>query len=376
MNNFKIKTKVPKVWIISDTHLGVRSNSNEWITNIENYFTEFFIPLVKEKSTTDDILIHCGDVFDSRQSINLLVMNLGIKVFGELSKYFKEIHVICGNHDIYKKKSNDVNSLKMLTWNQKIHVHESNSILNIINSEGLPIKLGLMPWHDSFEEQHESIDTFTRNKTDYLFCHTDIQDANFNRHVKVEHGNTVETYKSIIKVFSGHIHYRQELSNVIFVGSPYEMTRSDIGNAKGIYVLDTNTGNLEFIQNTYSPKFKKINLETLCEWDLDHLKEQIHNSYLDVLIPEYLANTFNLDSLIGLIEDTVYKRISYKIVGDNEINELEMSDEEQSDFNLKDLIIEYISDVLKVDDTKKESLTRHALECYNIAISKSAPNED
>ena len=41
--------KAKRVWFITDTHLGVRNSSNEWIDIIDSYFHDFFFPLIKEQ---------------------------------------------------------------------------------------------------------------------------------------------------------------------------------------------------------------------------------------------------------------------------------------------------------------------------------------
>ena len=66
-----------RVFLISDTHFGIRSNSREWMDIIESYFYDFFIPLLKKEGRPGDIIVHCGDTFDSRQSLNLYILNKG-----------------------------------------------------------------------------------------------------------------------------------------------------------------------------------------------------------------------------------------------------------------------------------------------------------
>ena len=38
-----------RLWMITDTHLGVRNSSEEWIQIMRKYFFEWFIPLVKKE---------------------------------------------------------------------------------------------------------------------------------------------------------------------------------------------------------------------------------------------------------------------------------------------------------------------------------------
>src|SRR5574343_417982 len=90
-----------RTFLISDTHFGVRNSSNEWMEIQKEYFYNFLIPLLKKESKKGDILIHCGDVFDSRQSINLFVMNFALEIFEELAKILPVI-ILLGNHDIAK----------------------------------------------------------------------------------------------------------------------------------------------------------------------------------------------------------------------------------------------------------------------------------
>jgi len=72
--------KAKRVWFITDTHLGVRNSSNEWIDIIDSYFHDFFFPLIKKHYKPGDVLVHLGDWYDSRQSVNLRVLNLGVQI--------------------------------------------------------------------------------------------------------------------------------------------------------------------------------------------------------------------------------------------------------------------------------------------------------
>ena len=79
-------SEAKRAWLITDTHLGVRNSSQEWLQIMKEFFYDFFIPLVKKEKKPGDILIHCGDVFDSRHSLNLFVLNEAIQIFEDLSK--------------------------------------------------------------------------------------------------------------------------------------------------------------------------------------------------------------------------------------------------------------------------------------------------
>ena len=58
-------------------------------------------------------------------------------------------------------------------------------------------------------------------------------------------------------VLSGHFHQRSHKDNIWYLGSPFEQTWIDYGEERGFHILDTETLNLEFVQNPHK-MFAKI----------------------------------------------------------------------------------------------------------------------
>jgi hypothetical protein len=98
-------------------------------------------------------------------------------------------------------------------------------------------KMFFLPWVEKHEEIKEIIQD-PKNASDVLFCHTDIRGLSFNRFTKIEEGTEAEVFKSHKRVYSGHIHYAQKTSNIRMLGCPYELTRSDSGNQKSVWLYD------------------------------------------------------------------------------------------------------------------------------------------
>ena len=242
-----MEVNAKRVWLISDTHFGVRSNSREWMDIIEDFFTKQFIPLLKEHGRPGDIVVHCGDTFDSRQSINLYVMNKAITIMEKITEIMP-LYTIVGNHDIFMKYSNDINSMKIFKHMSDITVFEEPTML--YTQEGK--KLFFLPWVEEHDEL-VSIIKDPRNSADVLFCHSDVKGLSFNRYVKIEEGTDIETFGGYNRVYSGHIHYAQKLKNLRMLGTPYELTRSDMGNTKSIWLLDLETNEEQCWENTVSP---------------------------------------------------------------------------------------------------------------------------
>jgi len=271
-----------RAWMITDTHLGVRNNSIEWLEIMKEYFQNFFIPLLKREKKEGDFLVHVGDVFDSRHSLNLLVMNEGISIFEEISKIMP-IVIILGNHDIYKKNSNDVNSVKILKWIPNIKVLEEPEVIVISGK-----KLLFMPWRAGHAEELECIQN---NPADFMFCHTEMQGLKFNKSTTIETGLDMKEIKNFRKVYAGHIHFAQQKGNFRMLGCPYPMTRSDINNEKGIWCLDLITEEEHYFPNDVSPKFIRMIFEKVLEMEEKEAKEYFKNNFVDILVdPKWSLN--------------------------------------------------------------------------------------
>lgn len=308
--SFHAKTEkypdIKRFFIISDTHFGVRSNSIEWMEIQKDYFKSWFIPHIKKMYKPGDALIHCGDVFDSRQSMNLKVMNMAMEIFEEISKIMP-VFMICGNHDIYYKTSNSVNSIKMFNWLPNVHVYEEPVLLEINN--GISTAL-LMPWQDSHDDESQIIQN---NEADYLFCHTDFRGVKFNARVDVEDGNEIESVNQFKRVYSGHIHYAQKNQNIRMVGCPYPLTRSDNGNVKHFWILNFENDTEEGTVNNHSPKFVKIKLEKALETTYEDMKLYVDNNFVDILVNSSWAAHFPFSSFLEAFANIKYRKLNYII---------------------------------------------------------------
>jgi DNA repair exonuclease SbcCD nuclease subunit len=336
-----------RIWFITDTHLGIRNSSNTWIEIMEDYFHNFFIPLVEKHWKPGDVLFHLGDVYDSRQSINLRVLNSGVNIFEKLSKIFGDgVHIIAGNHDCYGRNSNDINSLTSLKWIPGIKIYTEPQKIKIG-----PAEILLMPWRKDHIAEKECVKEF--GGADYLFCHADIQGLKFNKFVEIENGVDLMEFKNFKKVYSGHIHYAQRVSNVVMLGSPYSLTRSDIGNEKGIVLLDLNTGEETFFANDYSPKFLKIKFDAILNMTVPELKDLVRNNFIDVLISSNHIVKAPINSFLEMVDG--YRNIDfYPYNNRNEEDLLEGKDSSSygENFDLIKFVREYIDSLPYEQDTR------------------------
>lgn len=354
-----------RIWMIADTHVGCRQNSVLWLNLIESYFYDFFIPLVKREYREGDVLVHLGDVFDNRQSINLAAQHLVIKLFEDLTKIFPEIHVLVGNHDIMKKNSNDITSIDCIKYIPNVNIHKEPKLLDYELG-----KCFLMPWRRDREHEIETVATIP-DDVKYVFCHTETQGVQLGPNNKVlsEHGNVVSVFNKFKRVYSGHIHYRQEKKNFILVGNPYQMTRSDRDNQKGIYVLDLQTDKHTFYENHHSPKFLKYNINQLYERTIEDIRNEIKDNFVDVYISANILGMYNINKFMDLLDGYAY-RLDPKIYdSSNENIMLNDNVENQStDIDLLKIADIYI-EKLSYDEELKTKISNTIHELYDNIIN-------
>jgi len=356
-----IQQHVKRVWMITDTHFGVRSNSREWMDIIENFFKEQLFPLLKSEFRPGDILVHCGDTFDSRQSINLYVMNKGLDLMEELSQILP-VYSIIGNHDIFMKYSNEINSMKLFKHVPNLHVFESPQMMQSIETGK---KLFFLPWVEEHGEFRDIIQDPV-NSADVMFCHSDVKGIAFNRYVKIEEGTEIECFNGYHRVYSGHIHFAQKYKNVRMLGTPYELTRSDSGNPKSIWMLDLETDEERCWENTVSPKFLRYRLEWILEHSIDELQQLFKNNFVDILITPQWSLKFPFGQFIENF--TGYRRINHVIISEDATDD----GEEQYDSAIGEEIslikmIENYVDRLAYTDQIKSKLKEVSVRMYHEA---------
>ena len=358
-----INNSARRIWFITDTHFGVRNNSNDWIEIMRDYFEKWFIPMIKENYKPGDILIHLGDVYDSRQSLNIKVLNLGVSIFESLSEIFKDgIYVIAGNHDLWGKNSNDVNSLKSIKWIPRVNIIENPLTIRIGDKN-----LFMMPWRANHEEESQTLENVEPH--DILCCHADIRGLKFNKYTTVEEGASIEKLKKFKIVYSGHIHYSQKSQNIRMLGSPYELTRSDIDNPKFILLLDLDNMEEKVFVNNFSPKFKKLYFHDIIEKTPEELFPVFDNNFIDIMIDPSMSMKTQLSLLTEIIPS--YKTINFHPWDPNQATTLsdQMFDSEGKQFDVLDFIKDYVS-YLDEDDSIKDKMVNSLSKLYSIVLTQ------
>ena len=240
-----------KVALIADLHIGVKKSDQCFQQSQLAFFKDQLVPDLKEDNI--DTIIVCGDVYDTRQTINVHTENVVLDLFKNVLKDFT-VHIIVGNHDIYHTTTTEVNSLKSLNLLPNVTVYEKPTEIELDGKKCL-----MLPWIT----KNEDFSSIVTKKYEYCFAHLDIVGFNMGmRNMSTDGIDGADIIKKVKYTFTGHYHTRshKEFKNgaeITYIGSPYQITRADRGEDRGYIILDTDDGLFEWKTNEMSMIFTK-----------------------------------------------------------------------------------------------------------------------
>mgnify|MGYP001429515281 CR=1 FL=1 len=232
-----------KVAVITDTHYGARKGSKHLHEYFELFYRDVFFPSLEEHGI--DTVIHMGDIFDSRKSIDLQSLEWSKRViFEPLRKY--KVHAIIGNHDCYYKNTNFVNSPELLLRNYpNIKVYSKATEIKVDKR-----KILMLPWICS-ENYDETLDKIKKSKSKVAMGHLELNGFKATRGHMMEDGMDVKVFNKFEKVYSGHFHTRSDDGKIFYLGNPYEMFWNDVNDPRGFHIFDTETLTHTPVNNPY-----------------------------------------------------------------------------------------------------------------------------
>ena len=68
----------------------------------------------------------------------------------------------------------------------------------------------------------------------------------------MDHGGESKLYSKFSKVFSGHYHTRSDNGRIYYLGNPYELYWTDVGDRRGFTYFDTETLEHVYVNNPFS----------------------------------------------------------------------------------------------------------------------------
>jgi len=351
-----------KIALITDLHIGARNDNILFQNYFHRFYDNIFFPYLDDHEIKTCIML--GDIVDRRKYVNFRSLNyLRTNIVERLWEMNVDTHMIVGNHDIYYKNTNQVNSLTEL-------FSTADNILEPwiypepreVDFDGTSILM--MPWINS-DNYTECMDAIKKSKSQIMMGHLEISGFEMHRGQICDIGFDVNMFSKFDLVYSGHFHHRSTQGGVTYLGNPYEITWSDFNDARGFHVFDTETRELEFIQNPYR-MFYKIYYDDSNE-TFDSIKERDYGNYAGTIVKVIVTqkqNPYWFDTML----DELYK-VEVADVSVVENVDLEFEDDDSVIDEAEDtltILSNYI-DGLNIQKNKKE-LDNLIRTLYNEAL--------
>ncbi len=351
--------------MMSDIHLGARNDSEFFLNAFLNFSKETFFPYLQNNNITTLLLL--GDIWDRRKYINFNTLSRAIKEFFDpLRDMGITIKIIYGNHDVFFKNTNDVTSIDLL-----LNAYPNIEIVDfakVFNFDGLT--MGLISWIHSGNIK-ESLDWIQNCTADVLCGHFEINNFEISDGIKAKEGFDSSIFSRFEYVFSGHFHVRSNNGQIFYLGNPYQLTWSDYAQTKVFHIFDTETRQIELIENPNNI-FDKHYYDDTCEimqFDYEKYNNKIVRIYVDTL---KLASRKKFDLFVDKMTQMAYdvnvQEVDYALSdllgeGSNDIEYTECADTM--------VYIKNYLDTITNANLDKNVLSSYFNEIYKVAIERS-----
>ncbi|QGT54539.1 recombination-related endonuclease [Synechococcus phage B3] len=260
-----------KIGIFNDTHWCARKSSKLFQDYFELFYKNIFFPTLEKEGI--DTIIHLGDAFDNRKLIDFDGLDWTQRVvLDPLKKY--NVHLIVGNHDIFLRNSNKINSPQLLLQQySNINVYSEPTEINV---HGLDIFL--IPWINS-ENEISTYDQIKNTKAKMAMGHLELNGFMAHKGHVMENAREPDPFLKFDKVFSGHYHTRSDNGKIYYLGNPYEIYFNDVNELKGFTIFDTETMEHEHVNNPY-----KLHYQLYYDEDTSKAPKDLENKIVRVVV--------------------------------------------------------------------------------------------
>ena len=340
-----------KIAIINDTHFGARNDHQLFLDHFLTFFEDVFFPYIKKNNITT--VFHLGDLMDRRKFVNFNTLYNVRRRFFDRMKDLADMHMIVGNHDTYYKNTNEVNSAKELFQEyDNFYLYETAQDIILDNT-----KFCMVPW--ICEDNKEEVLSCISNSNANILCgHLELNGYEVARGIRHIGGMDDNVFKKFELVLSGHFHNKSTGNNVYYLGTQYQITFSDEGDIKGFHVFDTETMELEFVENKERMFYNISTAEKFSDYSF------LKDKYVKLIVNKY-SDRAEVDSMIYAIE--LVNPYDLTVIEDMSVD---CSDEDGLDLSKDTItIINEEIDLLELD-IDKGNLKKISNEVYLEALNQ------
>lgn len=215
----KLQSRIRKMILFSDLHLSPKT----FATSMQ------VLRRVHQEALDRNVTVgFLGDFFDT-------VYNKGtlpVDILNELMRYFAEewcvpMTMIPGNHD-YFDASETEHGLTPFNYASKY--------ITVIDNPTVIDNRLWIPWRRDHVVCKRIIDAHPF--VDVIFGHFDIIGFKLNAKRMSTEGLSLEMFPEDKPVYTGHYHTPQSHRNIVYLGSPYQLTLSEAEDKKALVILD------------------------------------------------------------------------------------------------------------------------------------------
>ena len=294
-----------KVALITDTHYGFKKGNQDYHDYFLRFYNEIFFPTLKKKNIKH--VIHLGDVFDIRRTIDFWSLNWSKKnIFTPLESMGITCDLMVGNHDAFYKNTLEINSLECLLQEySNLRVYTEPSEVTIDGR-----KLIYLPWICDQNEK-QTVDLLNTTDAQVVLGHLEMEGFKTNPTYVCNHGRQTGEFSKFELVMSGHFHTKSQKGNIKYLGNAYQMYWNDYADERGFHIFDTDTLKLTYIKNSYEMFHKIFYDDTKNEYydlNFDKYKDTVVK-----LVVENKTDYTGFDYLVNALQDVV---LDLKIIED------------------------------------------------------------
>lgn len=215
-----------------------------------------------------DLVVNLGDTMPDHSIIRSEILN-------EFTKHLKMFTstpyvIIRGNHDNFKPNDSTYHALTPFKSGYK-NIYIVDTVADLFGCTFIPFLCADERW----PEQTNKI----------VFSHNTFIGADFGFKLATS-GISLDDVNCDI-VISGHIHKRQILqtqtTQIIYPGTPYASSASDVDQEKGVMLFDTDTYKYTYIKSPF-PMWKRTNIDLSVDKDTDSVLKSLDKENHHVVV--------------------------------------------------------------------------------------------
>lgn len=286
------------VALLGDSHFGARGDSQQFLDHFFKFFDEVFFPELIERGIKT--VVQFGDLLDRRKFINFHTLKqFRIRVLEKSFKAGIRWVVLLGNHDIYFKNTVEVNGLEEL-FEARYSPDDFYLIKEPTNVVFGKASALVLPWICD-GNRDACMAAVAESKADYMFGHLELGGFDMYKGVACEHGDDAADYKKFKAVYTGHFHTMSRKGNVMYLGTPYDITWADAPDDKGFVVLEPETGEETWVSNPVKIHQKIVYDDTDTDYD-KLLVDGMAGKFVKVIVAR-TDNAKMLERLVGRLQE-------------------------------------------------------------------------